>query len=643
MLAVGRHVAKKGFDVLVDACAVLRRRGIAFEAAIVGQEDKHARRDARSGSPQHGLEQHVHLPGPMGQDELLREYRRASALCMPSRLLPDDRDGIPNVLVEAMAAGTPVIASAVSGIPELVEHEVNGLLVAPEDPEALADALLRLHDDPALAATLAGSGRETVASRFDGDRSRPSASPRSSRRRSRDRRRARPRPVLCVTDHEHRDLEIADGVLSGRFTVAGETHALGIDPDWRTRPPRGRGVADRVGQVRVGARPRVRRRADRRPRLPGRVGAARRASWIAPGPARRRRRRGHRPPHPQLDLRVAAFCPRRRRRAPARQPRRPGRARPRQPRPRAQPPHARAVRAADRRPRAPRELDLARAGDRRARPQPADRLPRRRRPPRGLDALPRDRAALVPRRARERRRHGLELPAGFDERLARAQALRSRTAPAPTARSPRSRTPTPATTRALLGWPRELLDDRGKPRERLPRRRLPRAAQRLGPRRPLPDLRLRPARRRRPRPLRRAQLRGARERPPARARPRPRQLLRGAAEPPPLVPRHRRAQHGHGRRARPDALHARAAERADRAGALPRPRTRPGSTCSPARCAARPTRRSTSAGSRSSPTATGSSRTGWRASGSTATTCASTSRPAPRGSPARPCSRRARG
>ena len=64
---------------------------------------------------------------------------------MPSRLLPDDRDGIPNVLVEAMAAGTPVIASAVSGIPELVEHEVNGLLVEPEDPEALADTLLRLH------------------------------------------------------------------------------------------------------------------------------------------------------------------------------------------------------------------------------------------------------------------------------------------------------------------------------------------------------------------------------------------------------------------------------------------------------------------------------------------------------------------
>jgi glycosyltransferase involved in cell wall biosynthesis len=155
--------------VLVDACAALRRRGVPFEAAIVGQEDKHS--DAvKERIAGHGLEGQVLLPGPMGQDELLREYRRASALCVPSRLLPDDRDGIPNVLVEAMAAGTPVIASAVSGIPELVEHEVNGLLVEPEDPEALADTLLRLHEDPALGRALADSGRETVERRFDGPR-----------------------------------------------------------------------------------------------------------------------------------------------------------------------------------------------------------------------------------------------------------------------------------------------------------------------------------------------------------------------------------------------------------------------------------------------------------------------------------------
>jgi glycosyltransferase involved in cell wall biosynthesis len=167
VLAVGRMVEKKGFDVLVEACALLRDRSVAFEAAIVGQEGKQTAR-IRDGIARHGLGAHVRLPGPMGQEQLLGEYRRASALCMPSRLLPDDRDGIPNVLVEAMAAGTPVVASAVSGIPELVEHEANGMLVPPEDPHALADALMRLHAEPDLRSAVVAGGRATVAARFDG-------------------------------------------------------------------------------------------------------------------------------------------------------------------------------------------------------------------------------------------------------------------------------------------------------------------------------------------------------------------------------------------------------------------------------------------------------------------------------------------
>jgi glycosyltransferase involved in cell wall biosynthesis len=168
VLGVGRLVAKKGFDVLVEACAVLRRRGVPFEALIVGQDDKHGA-VVRERIAALGLQDRVALPGPMGQAELLAEYRRASALCMPCRVLENDRDGIPNVLVEAMAAGAPVVATGVSGIPELVQHEVNGLLVPPDDPEALADALLRLHDDPALAARVAAAGRATVHERFDGE------------------------------------------------------------------------------------------------------------------------------------------------------------------------------------------------------------------------------------------------------------------------------------------------------------------------------------------------------------------------------------------------------------------------------------------------------------------------------------------
>src|SRR3954452_2512181 len=167
VLGVGRLVAKKGFDTFVDACAVLRERGVPFEARIVGQDDKAGealrRRIAELGVP-------VALPGPVGPAQLLDHYRRAGALCMPCRLLPDDRDGIPNVLVEAMAAGAPVVATNVSGIPELVRSGVNGLPVPPEDPVALADALLAVHRDRALAGRLADEGRATVRERFDGDR-----------------------------------------------------------------------------------------------------------------------------------------------------------------------------------------------------------------------------------------------------------------------------------------------------------------------------------------------------------------------------------------------------------------------------------------------------------------------------------------
>jgi glycosyltransferase involved in cell wall biosynthesis len=169
VLAVGRRVRKKGFDVVVEACAQLARAGVDFRARIVGEpgdQDDELRRLVERRS----LDGVVTFTGPMAQDALRREYADASVFCLPCRVLANgDRDGIPNVLVEAMACGLPVVTTDVSGIPELVEHERNGLLVAPDDPEALAAALLRLRDDPELARRLAVAGRETVRRSFDGD------------------------------------------------------------------------------------------------------------------------------------------------------------------------------------------------------------------------------------------------------------------------------------------------------------------------------------------------------------------------------------------------------------------------------------------------------------------------------------------
>jgi len=171
VLAVGRLVEKKGFDVLVDAQARLARRGIDAETIVVGDEDGGAFGAVlRQRIARHRLEDRVRLASTMSQTSLYGEYARASVFCLPCRVLDDgDRDGIPNVLVEAMAAGVPVVTTRVSGIPELVEDGVNGLLVQPDDPAALADALLRLHSDPGLRKRLVTAAAVTIRERFDGD------------------------------------------------------------------------------------------------------------------------------------------------------------------------------------------------------------------------------------------------------------------------------------------------------------------------------------------------------------------------------------------------------------------------------------------------------------------------------------------
>jgi glycosyltransferase involved in cell wall biosynthesis len=169
LLGVGRLVEKKGFDTLVEACGQLKRTGVPFEARIIGPDGPHGpaiRERVRA----HGLERSVRLLGPLGQHDLCGEYLRADAFCLPCRVLDQDRDGIPNVLVEAMACGTPVVTTGVSGIPELVADGVNGLIVPPDDAGALAEAVRRLHHDRELGARMGAAGRATVRERFDGER-----------------------------------------------------------------------------------------------------------------------------------------------------------------------------------------------------------------------------------------------------------------------------------------------------------------------------------------------------------------------------------------------------------------------------------------------------------------------------------------
>jgi colanic acid/amylovoran biosynthesis glycosyltransferase len=166
IVAIGRMVEKKGFPVLVEACRILADRGRAFECRIIGgglleEELKIRIREL-------GLEGLVEMAGPLPQSEIKNEIRSASAFAAPCVESRDgDRDGLPTVLLEAMALGTPCVSTDVTGIPEVVKDGETGLMVSQSDALALADALERLLDDSSLRLRLAGNARAVVEDDFD--------------------------------------------------------------------------------------------------------------------------------------------------------------------------------------------------------------------------------------------------------------------------------------------------------------------------------------------------------------------------------------------------------------------------------------------------------------------------------------------
>ncbi len=169
VLAVGRLVETKGFHVLVAACARLRQEGRDCRCLIVGEgpEEECLRRLVAD----LGLDDRVELPGRLQPEALLPIFRSADLLAMPSCIRQHDQDGIPTVLIEALAMEIPVVATRVSGIPELVRDGATGLLVDPDDPAALAAALARLLADPGLGRRLAAAGRKLVVAEFNSQRS----------------------------------------------------------------------------------------------------------------------------------------------------------------------------------------------------------------------------------------------------------------------------------------------------------------------------------------------------------------------------------------------------------------------------------------------------------------------------------------
>ncbi|WP_251152244.1 glycosyltransferase family 4 protein [Cellulosimicrobium sp. Marseille-Q4280] len=167
--AVGRLVEKKGFGDLLDAVALLVRDGrdVHLDLVGTGPEDE----TLRALAARLGLDTQVTFHGPLSQDRVRDVVARATVLAAPCVLGADgNRDGLPTVLLEAMAAGTPVVSTPVTGIPEAVRDGETGLLVPERDVPALAAALGRVLADPALAGRLADGARALAEAEFDVER-----------------------------------------------------------------------------------------------------------------------------------------------------------------------------------------------------------------------------------------------------------------------------------------------------------------------------------------------------------------------------------------------------------------------------------------------------------------------------------------
>jgi glycosyltransferase involved in cell wall biosynthesis len=160
ILCVGRLVAAKGQAVLVEAAAELLREGRRMRLTLAGDGPDRGRLEAAA--KEFGIEEHCSFLGGVNPDAVRGLYETTQLFALPSFA-----EGIPVVLMEAMAMEVPCVSTFVNGIPELIESGEDGLLVCPADRAALTEAIARLMDNPALARSMGEAGRRKVMAKYD--------------------------------------------------------------------------------------------------------------------------------------------------------------------------------------------------------------------------------------------------------------------------------------------------------------------------------------------------------------------------------------------------------------------------------------------------------------------------------------------
>lgn len=154
ILAIGKLLDKKGFDVLIECCKIIDQRNIEFECSIIGEGPEHA--NLVGLIKQYHLNDKVKILPFKEFNDLLTDFMHASVLVMPSREPQrSTRDGLPTVILEAMAMKLPVIASDYAGISDVVIHNKTGILIESKQPQAMANAVIQLFENKTLAAEFA--------------------------------------------------------------------------------------------------------------------------------------------------------------------------------------------------------------------------------------------------------------------------------------------------------------------------------------------------------------------------------------------------------------------------------------------------------------------------------------------------------
>lgn len=166
IISVGQLKEKKGFQYLLQACQILKSMDYVFNCQIIGEGV--LRQELERQIHELSLQNFVSLRGALPHESVIQEYQHSTLFVLPCVTSSDgDRDGIPNVILEAMAMQLPVISTRHSGIPEVIKSGVNGLLVPPADAQSLAEAIALLIGNPDLRGQLGRQGRQTVTEQFN--------------------------------------------------------------------------------------------------------------------------------------------------------------------------------------------------------------------------------------------------------------------------------------------------------------------------------------------------------------------------------------------------------------------------------------------------------------------------------------------